>query len=280
MLISLVGNIDTMNENSLSWRLIEKIAEEIPYVVALLNKTKCFICTGVAISKDTVLTTGKCLDPDPRYVIIGQAVINDYVNNNNLIEIAYFVKHPDYTFIWKPKAPHIATIHSNIGVVYTVRQILNLHFEMAKISTLFAPELQDRQFSAVGYGNGISQNTRVLDRRLYHQETCVNPKWYYCVCGFTRDYIDYEHFFGEGGPVLLDTDVVGLITVPCGKLFKPDALVSYNIFTIISPYLTWIDRERNKENVVKFSVKSNAVGVKPFSILMYVSLLITSIPFL
>lgn len=281
MMISLVANIDIMYENTLSadWRIVEMIAEEVPYVVALLNKSRSYICTGVAINEDTVLTTGKCLSTNPKYIVIGQAVINNYINKNKYLEIAYFVKHPDYTFKWERKAPHI-TIHSNIGVVYTVRQILNLHYEMAQIGTYYAPELHDRQFFAVGYGNGNVQNTQVLDRRLYHQEACVNLQWYYCVCGFTTDYIDYDQLFGEGGPVLLNSDVVAVITVPCGKLFKPDALVSYNIFTIIGPYLTWMNRLRNKGNVVKLRNTSGASIVKPFSMIMYVSLLITSKLFL
>lgn len=281
IIISVGENIDVMSENSMSadWRIVERIAEEIPYVVALLNQTKSYVCTGVAISKETVLTTGNCLSPEPRYVVIGQAVINDYINENQFIQIAYFVKHPDFTFIWERKAPHITTIHSNIGVVYTVRRILDLHYEMARIGTFFAPELHHRQFTVVGYGNTNVQNTQVLNRRLYHQEACVNPKWYYCVCGFTTEYIDYEQFFGEGGPVLLDTDVVAVITVPCGKLFKPDTLVSYNIFTIISPYVTWMNRLR-AENVVKFSIASGAIVVKLFSMIMYVPLLITSKSFL
>lgn len=282
MLISLVGNIDILKENSLSvdWRNIEKIAEEVPFVVALLNNTKIFICTGIAISKNTVLTTAKCLGPDTRYVVIGQAVINDYINKNKFIEISYFITHPDFTFVWEKKAPHISTIHSNIGIVYTVRQILDLHFEMGRISTFFAPELHDRQFYAIGYGSIHVRNTQVLNRRFYYQEACINPKWYYCVCGFTTNHIDYEHFFGEGGPVLLDTDVIAVITVPCGILLKPDSLVSYNIFTIISPYLTWMTRHRNKENIVKFNVEGGAVVFKPFSMLLNVCLLITSKSFL
>lgn len=282
MIISLVENIDIMNENALSpdWRIIETIAEEVPYVVALLNQSRSYICTGVAISKDTVLTTGKCLSPDPKYVVIGQAVINEYLNENKLIKIAYFVRHPDYTFIWERKTPDKTTIHSNIGIVYTVTQILDLYYEMAQIGTFYAPELRDRQFSAIGFGNANVQNTQVLDRRLYRQEACVNPKWYYCVCGFTADYIDFAQLFGEGGPVLLGTDVVAVITVPCGKLFKPDELVSYNIFTIIGPYLTWMNRLRNKENVVKFSKSSAPSIVKPFTMIIFVSLLITSKSFL
>lgn len=282
LIISLVENVDIMHENtqSIDWRTVETIAEEVPYVVALLNQSKSYICTGVAISKDTVLTTGKCLSPDPKYVVIGQAVINDYVKKNKMLLIDYFVKHPDYTFKWERTAPDKTTIHSNIGIIYTVRQILHLHYEMAQVGTFYAPELHNRQFSAVGYGNANVHNTQVLDRRLYHQEACVNPKWYYCVCGYTADYIDFEQLFGEGGPVLVDTDVVAVITVPCGKLFKPDQLVSYNIFTIIGPYLTWMNRLRNKENVVKFSKESGSSAVKPFSMIKFVSLLITSKSFL
>lgn len=281
-MISLVGSIDIMNENTLSadWRIVENIAEEVPYVVALLNQSTSYICTGVAIGKDKVLTTAKCLSPDPKYVIIGQAVINHYINKNKLIKIDYFVKHPDYTFVWERKAPDVISIHSNIGIVYTIRQILHLHYEIAQIGNFFAPELHDREFTAVGYGNGNVQNTQVLDRRSYHQEACVNPKWYYCVCGFTTDYIDYEQVFGEGGPVVLDTDVVAVITVPCGKLFKSEALVSYNIFTIITPYLTWMSRLRNEENIVKYSQSNGENEVKSFSMIMYVSLLISSKSFL
>lgn len=282
MIISLVGNVSIMNLSTLStdWRIVETIAEEVPYIVALLSKKKSYICTGVAISRDAVLTTGKCINLNPEYVVIGQAVINNYISKNKFMKIAKFIQHPDYTFVWETEDTDKTTVHSNIGVVYTVKKILNLYYDMAQIGAYFALELHDKQFSTVGYGNSSIENTQVLNRHFYYQETCLNPKWYYCVCGFTSEHIRLDEVFGEGGPLLLNTDVVAVASAPCGELNKPSGIVSYNIFTVIGPYLTWMNRLRDNTHKVKFSKSCGGRIVNPFSMIMYVLSLITSKSFL
>lgn len=280
MLILLVGNVTMINENIVpsDWKTVEAIAEEVPNIVALLNKKKSYICTGVAVTEDTVITTAKCLTFNPKYVVIGQAVLNDYPHKNNIMEIASIVKHPDYTFVWEPDDYKMTAVHSNIGVVYTWKKNLHLFFEMAQIGIFFANELHERQFVTVGFGSYNVNNTLALNRRLYYEEECLNPKWYYCVCGFTTDYIRPEEVFGEGGPVLLHNDVVALSSLPCGKPLKPPGVVTYNIFTIIGPYLPWINRLRENQQMVNNS--SDRRVVKPFRMIIYVLLLITSISFL
>lgn len=230
------------------WRVIESLAEEHPYVVALLSGTKDYICTGSIISKLSILTSGSCVSYEPKYVVISAAMYSKNLNNKTVFEIAYTKLHGDYIFDLKTSDPNVTRMHSNIGLVFLNRPILELFVNAADMGNYYASELKEKKLVAVGYGRLGTSDTVALQHQAYHQTPCTNPKWYYCVCGieystYTRTY-SYE--FGTGAPVLYGTELVGITATPCGTLTMKNLGIKYNIFTVIGPYLPWIDKSQMK----------------------------------
>lgn len=249
IILTIIFNIET--ERVLSsysdWQRIETLAEEYPYVVAILNEAKNYVCTGTVINKRTVLTSGGCINPVPHYITVGAAVFRKNQSNNSVFEIAFTKLHGDYVFEFQEADLSISQMHSNIGLIFTVRPFLDLFLECASIGNYFAPELKGKKLLMVGYGKVKESEALVLQQQMYHQVACKNPKWYYCICGIEYSAVSSEEPFGEGGPVLYNDVVVGISASPSGSLTL-NRNVNYNIFTVIGPYLPWI--EKSKSSIV------------------------------
>lgn len=252
----------TTSSNPQDWRVIEALAEEHPYVVALLSSTKDYICTGSIISKKSILTSGSCVSYEPKYVVISAAMYNKKINNELVFDVAYTKLHGDYIFDLKTTDPNVTRMHSNIGLVFVSRPVLELFVNAADIGNYYASELKEKRLVAVGYGRLGTTDTVALQHQAYHQTPCTNPKWYYCVCGieystYTKTYT-YE--FGIGAPVLFGSELVGITATPCGTLSMKNLGIKYNIFTVIGPYLPWIDKSQtNSTIVIKMRTNSNGV---------------------
>ncbi|XP_026725972.1 uncharacterized protein LOC113492622 [Trichoplusia ni] len=252
----------TTSSNPQDWRVIEALAEEHPYVVALLSSTKDYICTGSIISKKSILTSGSCVSYEPKYVVISAAMYNKKINNELVFDVAYTKLHGDYIFDLKTTDPNVTRMHSNIGLVFVSRPVLELFVNAADIGNYYASELKEKRLVAVGYGRLGTTDTVALQQQAYHQTPCTNPKWYYCVCGieystYTKTYT-YE--FGIGAPVLFGSELVGITATPCGTLSMKNLGIKYNIFTVIGPYLPWIDKSQtNSTIVIKMRTNSNGV---------------------
>lgn len=237
-----VGEMLTQVYDPMDWRVVESLAEQYPYVIALLNLTKDYMCTGVIVNKRTVLTAGSCIDPELRYIAVGYAVLSKSITTKSLFGISSMSLHGDYLFELKAPDPNVTQMHSNIGLVFSARPNLETYIPSADLGNYFAPELQQKKLIVIGYGKINGTNLAVLQQQLYHQTPCTNPKWYYCVCGFElrADRKTYIQEFGQGAPVLLGSDVVGVAAAPCGSLELSTMMVKYNIFTVLGPYLPWI----------------------------------------
>lgn len=265
-----------------NWKVIESLAEEYPYIVALLNANQQYVCTGITINKRTILTSGHCVDPPPHYIAVATAVIiGGEGAMRNLVEVAATVLHNEYTFDVKQTEPNITRVHSNIALVLAVRPALVHFVSPAEIANHYATELRDTRMTVVGYGE-LYTGTIVLQRQVYNQTPCSNPKWYYCVCGL-EDSIDilgtYEKEFGEGAPVLLDKKVVAIAATPSGSMIEPKSDVKYNIFTVIGPYLSWIDKSQTLTNLklhalINSSNTHKDVLIKYILILLVITFLI------
>lgn len=238
------------------WRTIEMLAEEHPYIVALLNHTYHYNCTGTIIGEKTILSSGFCVNNDPKFVAFGIAAVGRHINKNCVIDISYTRLHADYVFEMRSPEPNVTNMHSNIGVVIVVEPILSLYHPKAIIGNYFASELQDVKLKSVGYGKLASTYSWALQYQNYDQSPCANPKWYYCICGTenARSKVSYEGEFGNGAPVIYGSEVVAVTAATCGKLRMPAN--KYNIFTVIGPYLPWI---RKSEKSVKLTVQSKTV---------------------
>ncbi|XP_052753694.1 uncharacterized protein LOC113514667 [Galleria mellonella] len=226
------------------WLTIETLAEVHPYIVGLLNNTKDYMCTGTIIDKQTVLTSGSCISKKLKYIVMGMAVLRKNINNNNLIEIASTKLHGGYVFEFKSSQYNITRMHSNIGLVLSSRPVLIYYFEGPKIGKYFASELKSATLTAVGYGKIDNSDTLVLQAQTYHQIPCTNPKWYYCVCGieYSTNRRSNEQEFGKGAPVLRESELAAITAIPCGILTLKSMGVKYNIFTVVGPYLPWIEK--------------------------------------
>ncbi|XP_047031147.1 uncharacterized protein LOC124638259 [Helicoverpa zea] len=270
----------TPTSNPEDWKVIESLAEEYPYVVGLLNGMKDYICTGSIISKQSILTSGSCVTYDPKYALISAAMYNKHVNNGTVFEVAYTKLHADYIFDLKTSDPNVTRMHSNIGLVFVTRPVLEVFINSADIGNYYASELKEKKLIAVGFGRLGTADTVALQHQAYHQTPCTNPKWYYCVCGieyssYTKTY-NFE--FGTGAPVLYGAELVGITATPCGTLTMKNLGIKYNIFTVIGPYLPWIDKSQ-MNTVNKHKLKSTTGGTslkqsqlfKPFCILLVIS---------
>ncbi|CAG4925266.1 unnamed protein product [Colias eurytheme] len=228
--------------NFRDWRIIEILAEEHPYIVALLSNTKNYTCTGVIISERAILTSGRCVFPEPTFVAVNSAVLGKMTNRNNIFEIAFTRAHEDYMYEVNELNQNITRMHSNLAIAFTVRAILLQFTESAILGNYFESELKNKILSVTGYGQLKNSDLAILQIQEYKQVACSNPKWYYCICGTEySSEITYELPFGEGAPIFYGHEVVGITASPVGSLsLKED--VDYNIFTVITPYMTWITK--------------------------------------
>ncbi|XP_038209517.1 arginase-1 [Zerene cesonia] len=224
------------------WRIIEILAEEHPYIVALLSNTKNYTCTGVIISQRAILTSGRCVSPEPTFVAVNSAVVGKMLHRNNIFEIAFTRVHEDYMYEVNELNQNVTRMHSNLAIVFTVRAVLLQFTESAILGNYFESELKNKILSVTGYGQLKNSDVAVLQIQEYKQVACSNPKWYYCICGIEySSEITYELPFGEGAPIFYEDEVVGITSCPVGSIsLKGD--VDYNIFTVITPYKTWITK--------------------------------------
>ncbi|GBP66791.1 Arginase-1 [Eumeta japonica] len=221
------------------WKQIEDIAEKYPFVAGLMNAEKEIICNGAAIHKQIVLTSANCAQLSPRYVVVQTAIVNTL----NLIEVGS-TRHPkDFIFSSAGNDPNATTIHNNIGVVLVVTPIAENMIVMPMTDNTFAGELDDKELIVVGYGTMRNHSSMVMQQHIFVEAPCYNPKWYYCVCGFEKPTTAPEYAGGsflEGAPVVVNSMIVGVSSAPCCHL-RYKGGEPYNVFTVIGPYLRWID---------------------------------------
>lgn len=258
------------------WRAIELLAEQHPYLVGLLSGTKDYICTGTIISKWSVLTSGSCVSSNPKYVLITAALYNKKVNNKTVFDVAYTKLHGDYIFDVKVMDPNVTQMHSNIGLVFVKRPILEVFVIAADIGNYYATELKDKRLLAVGYGRLDTSDMVALQYQAYHQTPCTNPKWYYCVCGieYSTYLKTYSYEFGTGAPVLFGHEVVGIAATPCGTLSMKNLGIKYNIFTVIGPYLPWIEKSQTGRKVAQMVALNSATDLQANPLLKLFCLLL------
>nr|XP_034840827.1 uncharacterized protein LOC117996798 [Maniola hyperantus] len=243
------------------WTTVELLAEEHPYIVAILNQDKEYICTGTVLDKRTVLTSGGCINPDPHYVVVGTAVLGQQVNNNNIFKVAFARVHGDYVFEIQGSDPNISQMHSNIGLVFTARPILEFFVNAPPIGNYYASELREKKMIMIGFGHIKTSGATVLQNQAYYQIPCKNPKWYYCICGLEYADISYVKPFGEGAPVLYGDEVVGIAASPSDSLGLKNNII-YNVFTVIGPYTSWIEKSKSDSSVLELKTKlRNAIYV-------------------
>ncbi|KOB51927.1 putative protein containing trypsin domains, partial [Operophtera brumata] len=140
--------------------------------------------------------------------------------------------------------PNVFRMHSNIGLVFVVRPVLNLFIQPVEFGKYYATELQNTELITVGYGDIRSSRAVVLQYEIYDEAPCPSPRWYYCICGVESNHTTetYENYFGNGAPVFLGYEVVGVTAFAAGTLYLSEAGEKYNVFTVIAPYLPWIEK--------------------------------------
>ncbi|KAJ0181130.1 hypothetical protein K1T71_003215 [Dendrolimus kikuchii] len=274
------GKTKTTRVNN--WINVETLAESNPYIVALLNIDKQYICTGSVIDKSIAVTSGNCVSSKPRYIVVGASIFSPKTNKNNIFDVSYTVLHSDYNFELRAEDPNVTKMHSNIGLVFVSRPILEVFIPAVEIGDFYAEELKEKKLNVIGYGpENDSSNMIVLQQQAYYQAPCSNPKWYYCICGM--EYLSHEDTyvqkFGKGAPVLYDSKLIGISAAPCGLLTLRATGIKYNIFTVISPYLLWIQKNGlNQTTIQRATLTSNTVraSINLIHIVIFVILLFIS----
>lgn len=257
------------------WTAVERLIEEQPYIVALLNHTFDYLCTGTIISKKTVLTSGSCVNYNPKLVAVGVAVVSKKTSKSSVLDVAYTQLHGDYHFEMKAVEPNVTRMHSNIGLVIVARPILMLYIPAAEIGNYYASELQDLELKTVGFGEIRKTRSVVLQYANYNQAPCANPRWYYCICGVEESNVleTYEKNFGDGAPVFFGNEVVGVTASASGTLSLKATGVKYNVFTVIGPYLTWIEKV-GVNATLNMRARSKAIRNQGSYIIMFLCVLL------
>ncbi|XP_063392638.1 uncharacterized protein LOC134678118 [Cydia fagiglandana] len=229
------------------WNEVEKLAEIHPYVVAILDAKHEYICSGFSIADRTVVTAGSCLAVPPAAVAIS-AVLGDDVIGKNILRVSHTRVHKAFTCYVSQTQPSETIMNSNVALIYVVDYKL-VYFTSAAVIGDFSPfQLRKQTLTAIGFGE-TDAGTVVLQRQVYIQKTCVNPQWFYCVCGVEAKETTYENQFGEGGPVLLSGKVVAIAGAPCGALYIPHTSIKYNIFTVAMEYNSWIRSHQDNATI-------------------------------
>ncbi|XP_061713683.1 uncharacterized protein LOC133522374 [Cydia pomonella] len=229
------------------WNEVEKLAEIHPYVVAVLDSRNEYICTGFSITDRTVVTAGSCLAIPPVAVAIS-AVLGDDIVGKNILRVSHTKLHKAFSCYVSQTQPSETIMNSNVALIYVVNNKLDYFTNAAVIGDIDPLQLRKQTLAVIGFGE-IDAGTVVLQRQVYIQKTCVNPQWFYCVCGVESSETTYESQFGEGGPVVMGSKVVAIAGAPCGALFIPHTSVKYNIFTVAMEYHSWI--RNNQDNTTK-----------------------------
>lgn len=230
------------------WSKAEGLAERYPYIVALLDKDKKFLCTGTIADEWTVLTTGSCLRTTPHSIAIGLAVINTEINRGNVILVDSVKQHEEFIFEIEDADPHHFRIYNDIGIVFLKHPIKRLLFVKAPINNAFASELQDVVLLTVGYVEENERDSVLLRSQPFRQSKCINLKWYYCICG-----VEYgiesgmpTFYFGLGAPALVQNEIAALTTSSYLFQIRKSPEAKYNIYTVVGAYLPWIEKAQAK----------------------------------
>ncbi|XP_068629084.1 uncharacterized protein [Battus philenor] len=237
------------------------IAEEYPYVVALLDGTRTYVCSGTIINERTVLTSGTCLTKELRYVAVAVAAFDRAIGNNTLFSVAFKRIHGDYALELSPDSPEqITRMQNNIGLVFTVKAQFELFINSPDIGNYVTTDLVQSELTAVGYGK-LNKRVVALQKQIYHQEPCAKTNCHYCVCGIedVTNSKTYMEPFGEGAPILLGSLVVGIATFPTGSLTTTNGKTVYNMFTVTGPYLNWINNSHS-ESPMRFVSQEHQIN--------------------
>lgn len=242
------------------WSVIEALAEENPYVVALLNGTLDYKCSGATIGRRTVLTSGYCITLRPTFVAVGLALLSKKLSN--MFVVSHTLLHVDFTSVMNVSKPSATKMHSNIGLVFVTRPVLDLFLPPATIGSYFATELNEVELTTVGYGrrrvDEIDTETFELQYQCYDQSTCINPRWYYCLCGTEIASAERTHGkdFGNGAPVMFGSVIVCISAISTETLVLRSTDVKFSIFTIIGPYIPWIEKSETSTKEEKIQESS------------------------
>ncbi|XP_063546252.1 uncharacterized protein LOC134754107 [Cydia strobilella] len=236
------------------WNEVEKLAETHPYLVAVLDAKNEYICTGFSITDRTVVTAGSCLAVPPTAVAIS-AVLGDDVIGKNILRVSHTRLHRAFSCYVSQTQPSETIMNSNIALIYVLNNKLDYFTNAAVIGDFGPLQLRKQTLAVIGFGENDA-GTVVLQRQVYIQKTCVNPQWFYCVCGVESKETTYENQFGEGGPVVLSGKVVAIAGAPCGALFIPNTSVKYNIFTVVMEYQSWIRNNQDNATKPEYNLKS------------------------
>lgn len=266
ILLAMTLFVETTDPNQLT---PESLAEKYPYVVALLDSTRKYICTGTIFSRNTVLSSGHCIIRQPSFVAVGLAVLWPQTNNNSIFEISSVELHHDYVFELRAPTYNLSTLrfHSNIGVAIVKGPQLTMYIQPPPLRKIGIEEMKHKVWVVVGYGKSKEHPTMTaLRQEVYEWTPCHSTQWYYCICGSQRQDSALDEPFGEGGPLIFDSQyLLAVAALPCGALKLSKNGFKYNIFTVVTPYVAWIknapffDREDVKVEMQRSVMVNGAV---------------------
>ena len=187
-------------------------------VIEVTRPNGVFTCTGVAVSKDLILTAAHCLDGDIKRVRVFTQ--DRYDPKAPSFEVSSFKIHPNYN----PKSSRYISDLAKISL----KQRLPDEIKTIPIYRGLAP---NGQFYRFGFGERNKKNVRtVITPRLKRVDTVQN----------ILELNDMFSYSGDsGGPIFLQNEFgIFLIAIHSTLSFGPEGRYSYN--PLLAPYEKWL----------------------------------------